>query len=273
MIPNAIPCILVSFLVLLLFANACFAEPVPGSAGGSPAPPPPLNGQVQTIESPADRETDASMQEDEKESRAWVQKLPPLLRPDFAKADTNRAPLMAFRRWAHERKPFFPTFLFCLFVGLVGVSFFPTSISNAEEACKKSFWRCLGRAFLVGTVLVISVRILNQLQITLPLSTVLLAVLQMGILAGLSVGISLIGDRLIIKTGFAKLPFMAEHPRLVTFMQILIGSLMIALIAQIPGIGRLPRIGIRIALLIAILGVGGLLKARQRSQIVSNTDS
>lgn len=291
MIPNAILSILVSCFVLLIFVNcytshaqdglvnqpantdspASQTEPSPTAVSEPAAPDAPAS--VDTRESAEQLKADESINEDEAESRVWVEKLPKILRPDFSKQDTNRAPLMAFRRWAYQSKPFVPAFLFSLFIGLVGTSFFPKNITVAQECCMKSFWRSLGRAFLAITVLVIFIRILILLQVTVPLATVLVAVLQLAIISGLSVGISLLGDRIFCKTGLAKLSFMEEHPRWATFFRILIGSLLIALICQIPGIGRLPRIGIRIVVLIAILGLGGLLKTRFGNRSVSETSA
>ncbi|MDZ4833131.1 MAG: hypothetical protein SGJ27_04950 [Candidatus Melainabacteria bacterium] len=170
-------------------------------------------------------------------------------------------PLIVFRQWAQERKPFGATLLFCLFFGLIGTAFFPRQIAVAQERCRSEFWKCLGTSILIGITLLVTVRILNSLLIAHALSTVLIAMLQLAMIAGLSVGVALIGEGLT-RGNLAKSNYFLTHPRVATFTKILIGSVIIALIVQIPGAGLLPRIGIRIALLVAILGFGGLLKTK-----------
>jgi len=192
----------------------------------------------------------------------WIKRLPAILRPDLSKKLTVRAPVVVFRRWAKTAKPFVPTFLILMFFGLVGAAFFPRQINAAGECCRRSFWRCLGRAFVFGATVGITIRILNLLVITYPLADLLVGAMQFCFVSGLVVAISLLGERIMTRTGIAKTQFMSAHPRFATFARIFIGSLVIALIVQIPGIGHLPRIGIRIALLIATLGLGGLLKTK-----------
>lgn len=180
----------------------------------------------------------------------------------------RKGPLMVFRHWAQERKPFVATFLFCMFVGLLGSAFFPKQVFVAQECCRSQFWKCLGKAILVGMTLVITVRILDLLLITHPLTTVLLGLLELVLVAGLAVGVSLLGEG-VTRNNLARSDYFKTHPRIATVTRIMIGSLILALIVQVPGAGLLPRIGIRIALLVALLGAGGLLKTKFGTQPAS----
>lgn len=232
---------------------------------------------LQTQEQPQTptEQADPAAQVDEQDLqriREFAKRLPPFLRSavDPGREPGVKRPLLAFRHWAHERKPFVATFLFCLFIGLIGSAFFPKQIAVAQECVRKQFWRCLGRAILVGVTILFAVRILNWMAVTTPLATLLIGVVQLITFAGLAVGIWLIGERIVVRTKLDNTEFFKAHPKIASFTKILIGSLCIALIVQIPGFGLLPRIGIRTALLIAILGAGGLLKTRFGTQPASS---
>ncbi len=206
---------------------------------------------------------DADIQRVRKFSRFF----PPQIRKAIVQSrQANRkGPLMVFRHWAQERKPFVASFLFCLFIGLLGSAFFPNQVSVAQECCRSQFWKCLGKAILVGMTLIATVRILDLLMIANPLTTLLLALLELVIVAGLAVGVSLIGEG-VTRNSLDNSDYFKTHPRLATFTKICLGSLILAIVIQIPGAGLLPRIGIRIALLVAILGAGGLLKTKFGTQ-------
>jgi len=217
--------------------------------------------------------TVAPDEEDTQRVRRFAKMVPPAFRawlPDVRQGGHHRTPVLSFRHWMVERKPLPATFLFCMFIGLLGTAFFPKQISVAAECCRTQFWRCLGRATLSGIVVLITIIILDRLVITESLATVLIALMQFVLVAGLSVGVSMLGDRVLERTKITNIEYLKTHPRVATFLKLLIGSLLIALIVQLPGLGKLPRIGIRIAVLIAILGAGGLLKTRFGTQPVSS---
>jgi hypothetical protein len=231
------------------------------------------------VRAPVEWKLDASETDStalETEDRARIEKFRQLVPERWRKwlpevqRRVHHTPVLSYKHWSSEPKRFAPTLLFCLFTGLIGVAFFSGQITAAQECCKTQFWRCFTKASLSGITLLISVIVLDRIGITGALATALLAVLELFIVAGLSVGVSLIGERVLEKTGMAKLDYLKSHPRLTTFTKVLIGSVIIALIVQIPGLGRLPRIGIRIATLIAILGAGGLLNTKFGTQPVTS---
>ncbi len=185
-----------------------------------------------------------------------------------ARKNQKRRPLLAFQRWAHDRKPFVPTFLFCMFFGLAGCALFPKQIAVAQECCRRQFWGCLGKSIMIGMIVGTSYWIIDQIVIAQALATALIALWQLAVLAGLAVGVSLIGEGLT-RGNIAKSAYLTTHPRVATFIKLVIGSLTIALIVQLPGAGLLPRIGIRIALLVAILGTGGLFKTKFGTEPIS----
>ncbi|MBZ0187107.1 MAG: hypothetical protein K8F91_12745 [Candidatus Obscuribacterales bacterium] len=165
-----------------------------------------------------------------------------------------------FRQWANKRKPFAASFLFCTLFSIVGLGFFPRSISLAKDQCRSGFWKSLGLAVLVSITCLTLANVLMLIEIGQPLAQLLLAILELMILTGLCVAVSMVGEGLLKKTGIIESSWARAHPRLLTLAIIIVGSLVVAAILQIPGFGNLPRIGIRIAVLLALAGAGGLLK-------------
>ncbi len=191
------------------------------------------------------------------------------LRPNSSLRSHEQPPMVAFRQWAKTPKPFLPSLALFIFVGILGNAFFASQIAVAQECCRSQFWRCLGRAILVGVMIGISQRILLLLEITVPLSVVIAGAVQLCLFAGLSVAITLIGERILKRTGLSQLPWMIDHPRVCMFLRIFVGSLLLAGIGQIPAVGKLPQIGIRLIMLLVILGAGGLLKTRFGTKPIS----
>lgn len=267
------PLLVAIFCAITLTLTQSFLCPLAALAQSSPsqtspAPTPPsqtlTSSRAESSEEAHSAPSQIEIEENERIER-FKNALPPSMRhlvPDSSARMRHQQPVLSFKRWANEKKRFIPTFLFCMFAGLIGTAFFPSQIAIAQECCRNQFWRSLGRATLVGMITIISVIVLDRMLITKALANLLIAVLELTLIAGLSVGISLIGDRVMAKTGLDKNEYLQTHPRLATIIKVLIGSLLIALIVQIPGAGKLPRIGIRIATLIAILGSGGLLKTK-----------
>lgn len=183
-----------------------------------------------------------------------------LLQPDPNRPPEHQ-PMRAFRSWLQSKRPFIPVFLILMFSSLTVCSFFPTQIATAQDACRRQFWRCIGKGILVTILTATAARILVAINFT-HLALVAMAFVQFVALAGLCVSISLIGTRILDKCGLSEKSWMLAHPRWAVFFAVLIGCLIVALITQIPGLGRFPKLGLRIVMLIAILGAGGLLKTR-----------
>jgi len=158
-----------------------------------------------------------------------------------------------------------------MFSSLLVCSFFPTQVATAKEACRRQFWRCIGKGTLVTILIATAARILVAINFT-HLALVGIAFVQLAALGGLCVSISLIGTRILDKCGLSQKGWMLAHPRWATFFALFIGCLIVALITQIPGLGRFPKLGMRIVMLIAILGAGGLLKTRFGTKSINSAE-
>lgn len=164
-----------------------------------------------------------------------------------------------FRQWANEAKPFGKTALLCVFIAVIGLGFFPRVMEISQNAVRTSFWRCLGRALVTNVSLLILFRVFVGAKATVPLSILLIGLTELLLLAGLAVSICLFGNQIAKRTGIQNLSFIKSRPKIGHLISISIGSILMALLVQIPELGQLPPIGTRLAVLIATVGEGGLL--------------
>lgn len=186
---------------------------------------------------------------------------------DFAEheitgTDIRKQPFLYFRHWARKRLPIVPSFLFLLFVSITSSACFSNRLEVAKSACRSSFWRCMGRAILTFSLMLIFARFLFMTVIGTPLALLMIAFAELIGVAGLAVGISLVGDGVCSRLGLNKPEWREQHPRQSRVFTSVVGTIIASLILLVPGIGSIPPIGTRIVMLIATLGAGGLLKTR-----------
>lgn len=167
------------------------------------------------------------------------------------------------REWLNEPKPPLATFLFSALVSAIALAFFPGAVETATRHCKQHYWRCFGRALITNICLFLLFRVSIESNITTPLALLFAGVLELFIAAGLALGIIMIGESLLAKLSP---DFLKDRPRARKTLIILLGSLFATLIIQIPALGRLPRPGSRLMLLLATLGEGGLLALLQKKK-------
>lgn len=182
----------------------------------------------------------------------------------------RRIAQQTFRKWANEPKPFGATLLLCIFISSISLGFFPKATKEAVACVKSSFWSCLGRAILTNICLIILFRVFITSKATMPISFMMIGILELLLLIGLSISIYLIGERITNRIGLNKLEILSSRHRVRTFISIFVGSILIALIVQIPELGKFPPIGVRLATLIAALGEGGILISLLAKQKLSD---
>lgn len=170
------------------------------------------------------------------------------------------------RDWANKPKPFLGAFLFSCLVSGLAIAFFPGTVKNARRVCRKHYWKCFGRALLTNISLFMLFRIFIESQLTVPLAILFAGTLELLLVAGLAVSICMIGESLLTKLKFDKIASFSSRPAIRNLLIIITGCLVTALIVQIPDLGKLPRIGVRLIMLIATLGEGGLLYCLSNSR-------
>jgi len=191
-------------------------------------------------------------------ARAILQQRDPALAEALKKSPR---PGLTFRAWANKPKPFLASFLFCAFISIIGTGFFPGFINSARAATRKKFWSCLGVSVMVLITGLMLSTVLYLIEIGITLAHLIAACLQLILLAGLCVAVSTMGHAILARTGLSRSDWAARHPRLFNLLVVFTGSLLFALMVQIPGFGKIPPVGIRIAVLLALVGAGGLLRA------------
>lgn len=181
--------------------------------------------------------------------------------PIFEQQRLGTRPMVVWYHWANERKPFVPSLLFMLFFSITLTSLAPRWAANAQVECKARFWRMFLFGCLILAVAITAIRICLLTMLAWPAAIVLMGAIQIAVIGGLSVMTLSIGESIGSHLRADKWIARADVRRLFC---LLIGSLICALLLQIPGFGPLPRIGTRLVGLLAVVGLGALFRSRGR---------
>ncbi|HEY9714771.1 MAG TPA: hypothetical protein V6C72_14985 [Chroococcales cyanobacterium] len=173
-----------------------------------------------------------------------------------------RRPMLYWRWWSNQRPRPVLSFAILLIVSLIAVHFMPGNLAPAVQFCQSRFWRAMGSGILFSVLDLTVIRPLFITEICTPLAFLLLAVLQLLMLLGFAVVAHLLGNRVMVGLRLSKLAMFQERPGFSRSISVLCGTLILTLILLIPGIGHLPRLGARLVALLAILGMGALLRSR-----------
>jgi hypothetical protein len=170
-------------------------------------------------------------------------------------------PMLLWYHWANQRKPFGPSLVFLLFFSVTLSSLLPRWMSKSQVECKSHFWKSFLHGALVLAVAITSVRASLLTMIGWPLAIICMGLVQLFVIAGLTVLVLSLGQSI----GFhLKVEKWITRPDVRRLFCILIGAVVCAALLQIPGVGILPRIGTRLVMLLAVVGVGGLFRSRHR---------
>ena len=189
--------------------------------------------------------------------------------PEHWQAEAKPAfrPFASWTRWINNRVLFFPSASFILVASLLSWYFAPQLMDQAESESEKNYWRSLGTGLVA---IVCSMMLIRSVLITLigwPFAIILIGIMQLFLVLGISVIASIIGRSISF---YAKVPswsWFATRRNALRLFELTIGSVVIALLLQLGSPGGLPRVGTRLALLVAILGTGAILRiiaARKR---------
>lgn len=177
------------------------------------------------------------------------------LQVDFPKNDLRRRPLLYFRMWANKPLPPVLSFLFLLFISLVASEVMPSRLEVARRYYATHYWRSLWSGIVACLLFVTLARALFASEIGVPLAIVSLAALEFFVLIGVAISSSLVGQTVLsIFSGKQAAPLKRQwFERLAAP---LLGSFLLTLLLLIPPLGILPRIGIRLIMLLSFLGMG-----------------
>lgn len=174
---------------------------------------------------------------------------------EFSKEDLRRRPLLYFRMWANKPLPLVPSFLFLLFISLVASEVMPARMEVARQYYTNHYWKSLWSGLISCLLFTTLARALFASEIGVPLATVSLAALQFFVLIGVAISSTLIGQTILSVFG-PKQSIAVKRPWFERLAAPLVGSLLMSLLLVIPPLGILPRIGIRLIMLLSFLGMG-----------------
>ncbi|HEY9677194.1 MAG TPA: hypothetical protein V6C76_04270 [Drouetiella sp.] len=164
-------------------------------------------------------------------------------------------PALYFRVWANKPLPPVRTFFFLVFVSLVVAELLPLRMEKARAACSRNFWKCFWGGILGTFILCTLARGAYLSHIGMPLALLSLGLLQFLLLMGFSVSATLLGQTILTICG-VKRSVGLDRPWIRRLGEPILGCFLLSLLLIIPPFGPLPRIGVRLILLLCFLGLG-----------------
>jgi cytochrome b561 len=147
------------------------------------------------------------------------------------------------------------SFLFLLFITVVASEIMPSRMEIARRYYANHYWRSFWTGIVACLLLTTLARALFVSEIGEPLAIGSLAVLQFFVLIGVAISSTLIGQTIVSVVSPKRAPAV-KRQWFARLAAPLVGSLLLALLLVIPPLGILPRIGIRLIMLLSFLGMG-----------------
>jgi hypothetical protein len=176
--------------------------------------------------------------------------------------DIRKRPYLRFRLALNRKPKVIACFFSLVLIGAIALFLSPADIFQARDFCRLKFLRSFGIGFAAALLILIVARPFFLCEVGIPLAFALIAFLELGLVLGLVVAASLIGETVANALGASRLLWLAERPSYRSLFYLIIGALTLAITLLIPGIGHFPRLGTRLVVLIAMAGCGALLKVK-----------
>ena len=188
----------------------------------------------------------------------------------FETGDIRRRPMMYWRRFADRRLPPIGTFLFLLFFNTTICLAFRKRVEVASRCVTKSFWKSLFAGMLIVILMGSGARLCFDSVLYTPCALLLLGIVELLSLAGLAVSSRTVGLALMNKLGYTTKSPADEAgadpgqklSKLAYLAPVFVGTILFALIALLPGLGPLPRMGTRFVMWLSLLGLGALVRTK-----------
>jgi hypothetical protein len=170
-----------------------------------------------------------------------------------------RHPLIFFHQFANSRWALGRLFSFLFLVSALLKLFLPRLTDLATKRCRTNCYASLTSAFVYATVLVTIVRYGFFSEDLTPMGIFTFGLLQLSFALGCCLGVNLFAQNLY------NLVTVGTRPTGTTAKVFIYGLCLAAVagvmtvVSLIPYLGHLPRVGNRIVMLVAALGLGGLV--------------
>lgn len=173
-------------------------------------------------------------------------------------------PMLQWKRWADKKQRLIPALFLIGMVSLLFWSLFPVKLQEAVVECKSHYWRCFGIGVLILAFSSMLARAVFVTEIGWPLGILITGLTQCALLAGLSVVVYNLGHSMMLLSQLSKISFLANNPARARVCDLLLGTLLIALLLKIPALGPLPQLGTRLVSFFALLGLGAIFRICKR---------
>ena len=172
-----------------------------------------------------------------------------------------KRPMIMFRETLNKRWRPIPVFLTVFLLALM-VKLLPAGLRTAAILSTRSaLIPSLSYALVFCAALTVLTRLAFQFQSTVPLALLSLGIMELFFFVGMGLGVNLLCDRLCELLSEKTFPKDSKKRKVMGVLILLLASMLVAALSIIPGLGRLPRLGNRLLVFLAMLGSGGLLRA------------
>ncbi len=177
-----------------------------------------------------------------------------------------RHPLMFFAHVANRRWSVGPLFCFLFFVSAMLKVFLPGLTNLTTTRCRTNLYASLSSAFIYGTVIVTLIRFSFYNDDLAPMGIFTFGLLQLSFALGSCLGTNLFAHNLYSFITRKGEPARLAPRALIYGICLTVVALVMTLVSTIPNLGQLPRVGNRMVMLVAALGLGGLVNWVVNSQ-------
>lgn len=176
--------------------------------------------------------------------------------------DNNlRRPFLFFRDAINQRWPLGRLFLIIMLSACLTKIFAKKMVAGAQERCRKNFLICLASAFIFTTILLSVSRLAFHTDALVPMALGCIAIVQISYIVGMGLGINIFANTFsdLICNRLGHNSKETRKTILARWFALVVTTVILTAIAAIPELGRLPRLGNRLVVLVAIIGLGGLI--------------
>ncbi len=201
----------------------------------------------------------------QKRAGFWQKKLHWLTPPDQGKPivlDNNlRRPFLFFRDAINQSWPLGRLFFVTLLSACLAKLFAANMVAGALERCRRNFLICIASAFLYTTILLSLSRLAFQTEALIPMALGCIALVQLSYIVGMGLGVNIFANIIngMISKRFGQTSAGNKRSAIGCWLALFATVTVLTAISAIPELGRLPRLGNRLVVLVAIIGLGGLI--------------
>jgi hypothetical protein len=170
-----------------------------------------------------------------------------------------RHPVIFFAHVANRPWKIIPLFSFLFSIGGMLKLFLPGLTALVTKRCRTNLYASLSSAFLYGTVLITIIRFSFFNDDLAPMGIYTFGFLQLSFALGLALGANLFAHNLYSLLTRKGEPAKMAARVLLYGLSLTVVALLLTVVSMVPSLGPLPRVGNRIIMLIAALGLGGLV--------------